>query len=613
MLAPKKKKKQVKKEMTQSRKQREISVWWKRNWKKMSLVGGFLALPVALIALFHLVYWNKVYPGVSVAGIKVGSQTELAAEVTLQQRAAETQYSQPALTLIYQANEWHILKADIDFAYLPDVSARSAYGVGRSGQLLNDIATKWQALVYGVQLPFEYTHNDQLLDTKVASIAAELTIPEVPPEIEVLERPQDDGSWTKVHLGEAGQLVQKGALLATMVHRLAWAEGTPIQIPVETIEVEVSDAELAQTKERADALVGKRLTISSDEEPWSLEAQDFVGFLDFGGGFDREKVAEYVATLAEAIDRPAQDAAFQYVGGRVTEFIPAKDGLQLNQGQTTDDILARLAAMESEEKEVFSLSVPIERSEPTITLGEVNNLGIKELLGKGVSTYRGSIAGRVHNVGLSSRRINGVLVAPGKVFSFNASVGEISGATGYAPAYIIRSGATVLDDGGGTCQTSTTTFRAALDAGLPITERWAHSYRVGYYEQNAKAGLDATVYAPGVDLKFLNDTPAHILVQTVVNTGARTLSVEIYGTNDGRQAAIVNHRVWDVVPAPPPRYQDDPTLPAGTTKQVDYAAAGAKAKFDYVVTRDGETVFAKTFYSNFRPWQAVFLRGTGGA
>jgi len=230
-------------------------------------------------------------------------------------------------------------------------------------------------------------------------------------------------------------------------------------------------------------------------------------------------------------------------------------------------------------------------------------------LGRGVSTYRGSIPSRIHNVNLSAQRISGTLVNPGETFSFNSSVGEVSDVTGYQQAYVIRGGRTVLDDGGGVCQTSTTLFRAVTEAGLPIIERRAHSYRVGYYEQNAKPGLDATVFSPTTDFKFVNDTPAHILVQTIVNALARTLTVEIYGTSDGRKGEVVNHQVWDQAPPPPDLYQDDPSIPAGQVKQVDWSAWGAKVKFDYRVKRGGETIYEKTFYQVYQPWQAMYLRG----
>ena len=153
-------------------------------------------------------------------------------------------------------------------------------------------------------------------------------------------------------------------------------------------------------------------------------------------------------------------------------------------------------------------------------------------------------------------------------------------------------------------------FRAALNAGLPIKERQAHAYRVHYYEEAGyKAGIDATVFSPSVDLKITNNTPAHILIQTKTDIKNLSLTFELYGTSDGRSSQITEHVVGKEIAPPPPLYQDDPTLKVGVVKQVDWSAWGAKASFRYTVTRGQETLEDTTFTSNYRPWQAVYLRG----
>ena len=265
---------------------------------------------------------------------------------------------------------------------------------------------------------------------------------------------------------------------------------------------------------------------------------------------------------------------------------------------------------ENEEKEK-KIEIVVDRTSPKVTIDKINELGIKERIGRGESYYAHSIPNRVFNVGLAAERTNSVLVPPGDEYSFNKSVGEISGATGYRTAYVISGGRTVLGDGGGVCQVSTTLFRAAMNAGLPITERWAHAYRVGYYEQNSKPGVDATVYSPSKDLRFKNDTPGHILVQTINDPKELHLVVEIYGTSDGRVATVTEPKISGMSGPLPTIYQDDPSLPTGTMKQVDWAASGAKTSFEYKVERNGEVLQDKVFSSNYRPWASVFLRGTG--
>lgn len=321
-------------------------------------------------------------------------------------------------------------------------------------------------------------------------------------------------------------------------------------------------------------------------------------------------IDEELTNLAAHIDIPVQDALFQFNDGRVTAFRASHNGRRLNRDKTMKLFDAAVRSLPSTPMFYIVINLPVDTVLPSITTDRVNSFGIKELIGQGYSEFHGSIPGRIHNVGLAASRVHGVLVAPGDTFSFVDTIGDISAATGYHSAYIIKDGRTVLGDGGGVCQVSTTVFRAALNAGLPIVERKPHAYRVHYYEEAGyKAGLDATVFSPSVDLKIKNDTPGYILIQTKADLKKLSLVVEIYGTSDGRTAQIFNHVVGAAVPPPPPLYQDDPTLAPGVTKQVDFAAWGAKASFQYKVTRGSEVLQDETFFSNFRPWQAVYLRG----
>ena len=118
-------------------------------------------------------------------------------------------------------------------------------------------------------------------------------------------------------------------------------------------------------------------------------------------------------------------------------------------------------------------------------------------------------------------------------------------------------------------------------------------------------------FIPSFGLKFKNDTPGHILIQTLYSPKTASVVFEIYGTNDGRISTITKPVVTNVTPPPEDLYTDDPNLPTGEIKQIDYKAWGAKVWFDYEVKKNGEIIYEKRFYSNYQPWQAKFLRGTG--
>lgn len=318
-----------------------------------------------------------------------------------------------------------------------------------------------------------------------------------------------------------------------------------------------------------------------------------------------------IQPLSDEIYKEPSDAVFTMQNGRVTEFRSHEDGREVDRERLEENITNKLPLLLTlTESTTIPITLPIKIIPPKISVDQVNDKGITELIATGTSTYKGSIANRAFNIGHAANKITGILVAPGEEFSFAKTVGDISKLTGYKEAYIISGGRTVLGDGGGVCQVSTTLFRAVVNAGLPITERNPHAYRVSYYEQDRGPGFDAAVYVPSVDLKFKNDTKHYLLIQAIVNPEEQRLTFEIYGTNDGRTVTVSDPVILSTSPPPEPLYQDDPELPNGTVKQVDFAAPGARVYFTRKVEKDGKLLYDDTFTSTYRPWQAVYLRGT---
>ncbi len=326
---------------------------------------------------------------------------------------------------------------------------------------------------------------------------------------------------------------------------------------------------------------------------------------------DDDLLKKTVSSIAQQIYRDPVDAEFAVNNNnRVTAFKQSSDGQSLDLDAFDIKVRNEIPNLVNKEPGVLGMNIPIKIVNPKVTTGEANKLGIVEPIGTGTSSFYHSIPGRIHNVALATSRVNGVLVAPNEEFSFDKALGDVSKFTGYEEAYVIQNGKTVLGDGGGVCQVSTTLFRAILKAGLPITERHAHAYRVGYYEQDAPPGMDATTFVPTVDLKFKNDTGHYILIQGQADTTNLTMSFTLFGKSDGRVSQVTKPVISDTSSAPPDLYQDDPTLPVGTVKQVDFAAPGAKSVFSRTVTRNGQVIINDTFVSVYKPWQAIFLRGT---
>jgi vancomycin resistance protein YoaR len=164
---------------------------------------------------------------------------------------------------------------------------------------------------------------------------------------------------------------------------------------------------------------------------------------------------------------------------------------------------------------------------------------------------------------------------------------------------------------------STTLFRTAFFAGFPIVERHPHAYRVGYYEQDAYgydedlAGLDATVFVPMVDLKFVNDTSYWLLMETYFHPNSRSLTWKFYSTSDGRTVDWETSGPQNRVDPPDPVYEENPELSKGEIKQVDWAAEGADVTVNRVVYRDGQVLSSDTFITHYLPWADVYQYGPG--
>lgn len=320
---------------------------------------------------------------------------------------------------------------------------------------------------------------------------------------------------------------------------------------------------------------------------------------------DKTEVDKFISKIQKDVKIEPEDALFSFNGAKVSAFKFAKNGQKADENKIKKDIWQGLFEKNNISKfEVKTITVL-----PKIGNQDADKLGIKELLGTGVSYFYDSIPSRIFNIELAASKFNGVLIKPGETFSFLKTVGPISKLEGYKEAYVISNGKTVLGDGGGVCQVSTTLYRAALYSGLPIVERTPHSYRVPFYEP--PLGMDATIYQPsGPDLKFKNNTPAHILIQTFFDAKNMSLTFWFYGTSDGRVTQISDPVVVSTSPPPPTKYQDDPNLPKGVEKQIDTAHSGAKVYFTRKVTRGNQTLIDEKIWSNFVPWAAVILRGT---
>lgn len=571
-----------------------------------------LFLPTLLIVLALLIFYvsviftfsKKIFPNTYIAGIYVGNMSVQDAQTILQK---DLQFPSK-VQLTANGNYYDLDTKEVKLNYDVQQTVLRAYNFTNSGNLLNDLIIKTQLVIKPIDLGLALTYDEKKLDETLAILSTKIGQEPVYPNVSA-----DDKGHVLVNPGKDGIIIDLQKTKTDLLTGLSEGKFDNKTIYLKNVEVELDRDEALVVTNRAQKLLTKQLLLKLGPDTIEIPKNKVLSFLDYGNKFDLEKIKTYSNEVAKKLNRSAQDSVFVVKDGKVQEFTPSKDGLVVSEDQLTNLIFTNLSVLENSLEESLSLNIPVETTPAKIKNEDVNNLGIKELLGKGTSHFKGSIPNRIHNVNLAQSRFKGVLVPPGETFSFNQYLGDVSSLTGYKAAYVIKDGKTVLGDGGGVCQVSTTLFRAILAAGLPIVERRPHSYRVGYYEQGFPPGLDATVYYPTTDLKFKNDTLAHLLIQPIIDLSTLTLDFEIYGTNDGRVAKTSKPVITSSIAPAPDLYVDDPTIPTGQIRQIEHKAWGARVVFDYKVTRAGETLIDQKFVSGYRPWQAVFLRGTGPA
>lgn len=257
-------------------------------------------------------------------------------------------------------------------------------------------------------------------------------------------------------------------------------------------------------------------------------------------------------------------------GEKLTVIAEAVPGLQLNREESLPQMLSALetAGDNAVELQVETVLVPAKVSGKTIT-----ELGLHTKISEGKTDFRGSPKNRIFNIHRALEQFDGIVIPPGEEFSFVDYLGEVDGERGYLPELVIKNNKTEPEFGGGICQVSTTVFRAALYAGLEITERKNHAYPVQYYRPY---GMDATIYIPRPDLKFKNNTPGYILVLPKIN--GTELIFTFYGTDDNRTTTIDGPHILE-------------SNPDGSMRTI----------FTQTVKKeDGQTIVNATFPSNYK-------------
>ncbi|MCP4516182.1 MAG: hypothetical protein GY824_13265, partial [Delftia sp.] len=282
-------------------------------------------------------------------------------------------------------------------------------------------------------------------------------------------------------------------------------EENAVELVVVESRPRVLDATTARDQVRA--ITGAPLTLRIEEQPpsetltetetlpgpWQLSREDLAAMLVLGEEpvgddgsarlavtLNQDMLRAHLAPINQVVSRTASNARFIFNDDTLLleAISPGSDGRELDVEASLARINQQIATPEREVQLPFKIKLAEFHANVT---GE--ELGITELLVAHTTNFAGSSEGRLNNVAVAASKFHGIIIKPGQEFSFNEWLGEVTEEEGYDESLIIFGNETIPDVGGGVCQVSTTAFGATFWAGYPVVERWAHAYRVGYYEQ----------------------------------------------------------------------------------------------------------------------------------
>ena len=319
---------------------------------------------------------------------------------------------------------------------------------------------------------------------------------------------------------------------------------------------------------------------------------------------DVEKLETFIAELALKVNVAPQNLVVKdFQNGQWIIEGTAENGQLLDTGS-----LLRMIVMALNQG-IRQILLPLGSINGQVDNQSGQDFPFVELISTGLSDFSGSTKNRIHNIRVGSSKFNGKVIPRGQIFSFVANLGgPVDASGGYKQELVIKGKQTIPEYGGGLCQVSTTMFRAALLAGLPIKERKGHSYAVSYYNWPYGWWVDSTVYPGSADLKFENNTPGDIFVQTYLN-GTR-LYFKFYGRSDRRQVSLSTPIIHKNTGYGAPEYVPSANLATGRKTLKAYGHPGLSVSFQRIIRYPTvEEPVAETFYTIYRPVGAVYYVG----
>ena len=546
----------------------------------------------AVAAYFNIAYADRIFPNITIDGKDYSGLTKEEALLKLEDNIKDIYQNDFSFTYEDEIFKTRILETGSAIDIKETIN--SAFYYGHSENILQNI--KEQILLINKKKNFqiEIVIDEEKFENYLQKELSEI---ETPPKNFSYAYTDEEFIPT---ISESGMVIDRNRIKKDIIKNLSELKNDDIKIELIREEAEVKEDSNSRALIQANNLLNKKITLKYNSDEFEVQKEDFALWIKFdavddtnnknkkvlGIMADNEEINDYLLTfIIPQVNREPVNAQLEYENEKVEVFSLSHEGVSLKIEENKNEIYKNIFREENhkdDSEEDIEIEMITEKVQPEITTESIDNMGITALLATGESNFYSSSKNRKHNIAVGASKFHGILIGPEDEFSFNKVLGKVGPQQGYLPELVIKKGVTTPEYGGGLCQVSTTAFRAAVRSGMEITERKNHAYPVKYYNPQ---GTDATIYPPHPDLRFKNNTPAYILIQTRIE--GNNLYFDFYGSDDGRKVVLTGPYIYDK--------KSDGSMKATWTQEI--------------YNKDNELEFKEVFYSNYKS-PALYPLGT---
>lgn len=507
------------------------------------IVFSLLLLAAGAELIYMTLKYDRVYKGVYINGLDAGGMTR--EELA---SALETQFQDRIKDLEITLDSGRVLQTagytDLKVSYAMENAVNDAFTLGRTGNMFERLYVILDASLKKANIEMPLSYDRAKLDSFLSDFHEKTLIAVKEADILIQE------NKAAIRSGHHGENVDKSRLASVVEEMIKNCKGGTVK------------AEITVTP------------------PSKLDIDDLLAQLN------REPV----------------NASFTVKNGNAS-IEPHAAGMKIERA-TLESIAAELEKNENMEK-----VLPVEYILPEITTEKAKDMMFKDQLATmstRFSTSNENDKNRGENIKLAVSKINGRILVPGDVFSFNDIVGPRTEEGGYQTAHTYVAGKVVDGIGGGICQVSSTLYGAVLKSDLEVVERRNHTFTVGYVPY----GQDATVSYGSTDFRFKNSTRWPIKIEAGI-TKNNDVFFTFVGTNEAPEKKVIISQ--DIVKTIPftTKYIDDPNMAEGKTSVRQAGKEGYVVDTFKTIKIDGKVISeTKLHRSTYQPLTKEVIRGT---